>query len=162
MTTNLALVVLVALLAVACLALARRAMRIAAFRDSLLRERDALRTKCEGLVEELHLVRGELLPVRAEMEDLRGHFGWDYDSLDDIRNLIPPVCTRCGKQGVPYFLSVPGYPDGHVFVCPDRTTAPDPDDYFVDYADYPELVSRFVYDKERPEAGMCTPMTMEA
>jgi hypothetical protein len=167
MTTTLTLEVLIALLAVACLALAHRAMHLASLNAPTLREMEELRAKHESLAETLRTVRAErendLRAAREElMEDLRGHFGWDYDSLDDIRNLIPPVCTRCGKQGVPYFLSVPGYPDGHVFVCPDRTTAPDPDDYFVDYADYAELVSRFVYAEARPEAGMCTPTTTEA
>jgi hypothetical protein len=170
MTTTLTLEILIALLAVACLALAHRAMYLASLNAPILREMEELRAKHESLAETLRTVRTErendLRAAREElMEDLRGHFGWDYDRIDDIRNLIPPVCTRCGKQGVPYFLSVKGYPDGHVFVCPDRTTAPDPDDYFVDYGydcDYPELVSRFVYDKERPEAGMCTPTTTEA
>ncbi|MEY4374233.1 MAG: hypothetical protein RL760_399, partial [Candidatus Eisenbacteria bacterium] len=92
MTTTLTLEVLIAVLAVACLALAHRAMHLASLNAPILREMEELRAKHESLAETLHALRAErendLRVARAElMEDIRGHFGWDYDSLDDIRNL---------------------------------------------------------------------------
>ena len=181
MTVTLVLKVLIASLAVACVALAHRAMRLHALNAQVHREMEELKAKHEGVVEELKARCKGLVEELSNawprlMERVQGRFGKDYD--DDpayIRNKIPPVCTRCGKQGTPYWMSVDGFPDAYVFVCPDRTTAPDPNDYFVD-VDYDDsgyhydlnedrshfMESRGHWGVEKPEAGMCTPAPAES
>ena len=172
MTDSLFLKVLIAALAVACVALAHRAMRLHALNAQVHREMEELKAKHEGVVEELKARCKGLVEELSNawprlMERVQGRFGKDYD--DDpayIRNKIPPVCTRCGKQGTPYWMSVDGFPDAYVFVCPDRTTAPDPNDYFfrfdTDDDDCDMNESRFDYGRANPEAGMCTPATAES